>query len=268
MPFDSPGERTLVEAEIAVTSASNPRETLRWSVPKGALASDAVHVDPRKSVPRFGVMRRHKAIAFSPVYLAGKRILDISGTLLLATVFSPVMAYVAIKLALSGGPVIFSHERIGKDGAKIRIYKFRTMVPDAEGVLRKLLLSEPLLREEWKRDFKLKNDPRVTPLGQFLRKTSLDELPQLWNVLKGEMSLVGPRPIVAAEVERYGRIAHYYFALKPGLTGLWQVTGRNDTDYNRRIAMDRKYTESANLWMDIKILLKTILVVLGRTGAY
>jgi undecaprenyl-phosphate galactose phosphotransferase len=142
------------------------------------------------------------------------------------------------------------------------------MVPNANTLLHQLLASDPELRAEWRRDHKLKNDPRVTYVGRFLRKTSLDELPQLINVIKGEMSLVGPRPIVRDEIKKYGRAAGYYLCGKPGLTGLWQVSGRNDTDYRRRVAMDRLYVRRASLALDLVVLFKTVGVVLFRRGAY
>jgi lipopolysaccharide/colanic/teichoic acid biosynthesis glycosyltransferase len=147
-------------------------------------------------------------------------------------------------------------------------YKFRTMVPDADHVLRKLLEDNPLLQAEWVRDHKLRHDPRVTGLGRFLRRTSLDELPQLLNVLRGEMSLVGPRPVVREELLRYGKNVGTYLAARPGITGLWQVTGRNDTDYRRRVVLDTYYVRNQNLALDLYILAKTTGVVLSGNGAY
>ena len=146
--------------------------------------------------------------------------------------------------------------------------KFRTMVPDADGVLRRLLEVDPRARAEWERDFKLKDDPRITPIGDFLRRTSLDELPQLWNVLKGEMSLVGPRPIIEEEVERYGDQVGYYLETRPGITGLWQISGRNSIGYDDRVALDSWYVRNWSIWYDLVILVKTIAVVLRGKGAY
>lgn len=168
----------------------------------------------------------------------------------------------------TGKQVFFGHERIGRGGKPFKCYKFRSMVPDAEKVLEELLRNDPAAREEWAREFKLKNDPRITSVGAFLRKTSLDELPQLWNVLKGEMSLVGPRPVVAEEIERYGQQAQHYMQARPGMTGLWQVSGRNDIDYDSRVYLDTWYVKNWSLWSDIVILLRTVRVVLGRDGAY
>lgn len=197
-----------------------------------------------------------------------KRCVDVVGALGIGVVFSPVIVGVIGIMAFQEGPVIFGHERIGLRGRKFRCYKFRSMVPDAERVLQDLLASDDVARAEWQKDFKLKKDPRVTRVGRFLRKTSLDELPQLLNVLKGDMSLVGPRPIVREELIRYGRGARFYLSARPGLTGLWQVSGRSDIDYSRRVAMDRAYAERARVRMDIKIIIRTALVVLRFRGAY
>ena len=142
------------------------------------------------------------------------------------------------------------------------------MVLNSQEVLQKLLDSDPAAREEWDRDFKLKNDPRITSVGRFIRKTSLDELPQLFNVLKGQMSLVGPRPIISEELPRYDDNVDYYLMAKPGMTGLWQVSGRNDVDYDTRVYFDSRYVKNWSLWNDIAILFKTVKVVLHRDGAY
>jgi undecaprenyl-phosphate galactose phosphotransferase len=142
------------------------------------------------------------------------------------------------------------------------------MVPDAEALLKKYLEGDAGARAEWERDFKLKDDPRITPIGAFLRRTSLDELPQLWNVLKGEMSLVGPRPIIEEELARYGDQVDYYLETRPGITGLWQISGRNDTTYEDRVALDCWYVRNWSLWYDLVILVKTTAVVLRSKGAY
>jgi undecaprenyl-phosphate galactose phosphotransferase len=197
-----------------------------------------------------------------------KRSFDVIGSILLLVVLSPVFLIVAFLVRRSGKQVIFAHERVGRNGKYFGCLKFRSMIPNAQNVLEELLATDPAAREEWEREFKLKNDPRITPIGNFLRKTSLDELPQLWNVLKGEMSLVGPRPVIQDEIERYGVSAAYYFKAKPGLTGLWQVSGRNDVDYDSRIDLDVWYVENWSMLKDIIILLRTVKVVLGRGGAY
>jgi Undecaprenyl-phosphate galactose phosphotransferase WbaP len=198
-----------------------------------------------------------------------KRVLDLAATLALGLFSLPVLALVAVAVKLdSPGPVFFAQTRIGKGGRKFRAWKFRTMVRDAEEVLERYLLEHPELREEWLQDQKLRQDPRVTRVGRFLRRTSLDELPQLWNVLRGEMSLVGPRPIVDAEVPRYGPRFALYAQVLPGITGLWQVSGRNDTTYEERVELDSYYVRNWSPWLDLYILARTVWVVLTARGAY
>lgn len=193
---------------------------------------------------------------------------DILGASFLLAALSPLFAYLVWRIRQTGGAAIYGHRRVGKHGKPFQCYKFRTMVPNAEAILKDLLASDPVARAEWARDFKLKNDPRVTAIGAFLRKTSLDELPQLWNVLKGEMSLVGPRPVVQAELERYGDQLDYYLETRPGITGLWQISGRNDIDYCDRVNLDAWYVKNWSLWYDFVILAKTVRVVLRGKGAY
>jgi len=201
-------------------------------------------------------------------YAATKRILDVLGAIVLAIVFSPLILAIAVLMRREGDSIIYKHRRIGRHGRVFECLKFRTMVPNADQVLRELLEQDPEIKAEWVRDHKLRCDPRVTRLGRFLRRTSLDELPQLWNVMRGEMSLVGPRPVVREELLRYGRNVRTYLAAKPGITGLWQVKGRNDTDYRRRVVLDTYYVRNQNLLLDLYILLKTTRVVLGGSGAY
>ena len=165
--------------------------------------------------------------------------------------------------------MFFVHNRIGKNGKIIPTLKFRSMYSDAKERLEKLLKENEEIREEWEKDFKLKDDPRVTKIGAILRKTSLDELPQIFNVLKGEMNFVGPRPVLQEELDKYYKDdAEYYFMVKPGITGLWQVSGRSNTNYDFRVATDKWYVTNWSLWLDIVILLKTVKVVLFREGAY
>lgn len=178
------------------------------------------------------------------------------------------MLLIVLLTRREGSPAIYKHRRVGRDGKPFGCLKFRTMIPNADQVLRELLESNPELKAEWVRDHKLRNDPRVTALGRFLRRTSLDELPQIWNVIRGEMSLVGPRPVVREELLRYGRNVRAYLTTRPGITGLWQVTGRNDTDYRRRVALDTYYARNKSLILDLYILLKTTRVVLAGRGAY
>jgi len=197
-----------------------------------------------------------------------KRLLDVVGAIALGLLFSPLIITIVLLMRRDGSSVIYRHRRVGRGGKMFSCLKFRTMVPNADQVLRNLLERDPDLRAEWIRDHKLRNDPRVTRLGRFLRRTSLDELPQLLNVLRGEMSLVGPRPVVREELLRYGRNVRTYLAAKPGITGLWQVTGRNNTDYRRRVVLDTYYVRNQNLLLDLYILIKTTGVVLGGSGAY
>jgi lipopolysaccharide/colanic/teichoic acid biosynthesis glycosyltransferase len=189
---------------------------------------------------------------------------------LVALIFlAPVMIAVAMSVfAQDGGPILFAHRRIGRGGRHFLCLKFRTMAVDAERRLADLLAADPDARAEWERDHKLRDDPRVTGLGAFLRRSSLDELPQLFNVLRGEMSLVGPRPIVDAEVAKYGHRFGHYCAVKPGITGLWQVSGRNDTSYRTRIALDCVYARERSLLLDSYIILSTVPAVLSRRGSY
>lgn len=199
---------------------------------------------------------------------AVKRGFDILAGSLLLVAAAPLLAVVAWQVHKSGGAVLFGHERVGRHGQLFKCWKFRTMVPDADKALARLLAESPQARQEWERDFKLKDDPRVTPIGRWLRQTSFDELPQLLNVVRGEMSLVGPRPVVRDELRRYGEALVYYTQVRPGLTGLWQISGRNDVDYARRIHLDAWYVRNWNLWYDIVILAKTFTAVLTRSGAY
>jgi Undecaprenyl-phosphate galactose phosphotransferase WbaP len=214
-----------------------------------------------------GLELRHNLLRPSSRVL--KRLIDLLGFVLGGTVLLPLVAILAVLIKLdSKGPVFYAHGRLGKNGQKFRAWKFRTMVQDAEQVLRQSLATNLELRTEWEQDQKLKNDPRITRVGRWLRKTSLDELPQLWNVLKGEMSLVGPRPIVQAEVERYGDRFALYSKVLPGITGMWQVSGRNDTSYAERVALDTYYVRNWSPWLDFYLLARTVWAVLWSQGAY
>ncbi len=198
-----------------------------------------------------------------------KRIFDITATVIGGILILPIIAIVALLIYLdSPGPIVFGHKRVGQGGKEFPCYKFRSMVPNAQEALEIYLKENPEAREEWERDFKLKDDPRVTKIGKFLRKTSLDELPQLWNVLIGDMSLVGPRPIVRAEVEKYGEYINDFYLVPPGITGVWQVSGRSDTTYEERVLMDSWYVHNWSVWIDIVYLVKTVLAVLKGKGAY
>ena len=190
------------------------------------------------------------------------------GALLILLLLAPVMALVAWLIwRRDGAPIFFGHFRVGRDGELFRCLKFRSMYRDADRMLQELLQSDPQARAEWDKDQKLSRDPRITPVGHFLRKTSLDELPLLFNVLRGEMSLVGPRPITTGELTRYGAARWHYLSVQPGMTGLWQVSGRNNTTYDERVALDRRYVEARSLRLDLSILVRTVGVVLARDGA-
>ena len=198
-----------------------------------------------------------------------KRVFDLTLTITGGLMISPILLLIALAVAIDNrGHVIFAHRRVGAAGKKFPCYKFQTMIPDAEAKLKEYLAANPEAKREWEETFKLTNDPRVTKLGNFLRRTSLDELPQLWNVLRGEMSLVGPRPIVQAEVSRYGKNIREYYMVLPGITGMWQVSGRSDTTYPERVAMDTWYVRNWSVWIDIMYLFKTVKAVFYRKGAY
>ena len=198
-----------------------------------------------------------------------KRIFDVCMSLLGMVFFIPLGILILLCIYIdSPGPVVFAHKRVGKQGKEFPCYKFRTMVPNAGRVLKEYLTKNSAAKEEWDNSFKLKDDPRVTRVGKFLRKTSLDELPQIWNVLIGQMSLVGPRPIVEAEIEKYGEYISDYYIVPPGITGMWQVNGRSDTTYPERVAMDTWYVRNWSVWIDLAYLFKTVKIVLERKGAY
>jgi len=201
--------------------------------------------------------------------IAIKRFIDILFVLVGGIIILPFLLIIALIIKItSSGPVLYKHERLGKNGKPFNTYKFRTMKKDAEEQLKKILESDSAIREEWEKNHKLKNDPRITAAGKILRRTSLDEFPQLINILKGEMSLVGPRPIVYDEIEKYGDDFDRIFSIKPGLTGLWQVSGRSDTNYQERISYDTYYLQSWSAWLDFWIILKTFGSIIMGKGAY
>jgi Undecaprenyl-phosphate galactose phosphotransferase WbaP len=198
-----------------------------------------------------------------------KRLMDLVAAIIGGIILMPLFFYLAVAVKMSSrGPIIYGHERIGRYGRRFKAYKFRTMFQDSSYVLEQYLEDNPDLKDEWERDHKLRYDPRITRIGRFLRKTSLDELPQLWNVIRGDMSLVGPRPIVTAEIEKYGTYFGLYTMVKPGITGLWQVSGRNNTTYDERVQLDAYYVRNWSPWVDAFLLLKTIRIVLFARGAY
>lgn len=198
-----------------------------------------------------------------------KRLFDIlfSALVLLCTAPLFILIILAIK-STSRGDAFYTCNRIGKEGKIIRCFKFRTMHQNADQKLKELLLKNPTLKKEWSQYFKLKNDPRITKVGKFLRKTSLDEFPQFWNVLKGDLSVVGPRALTEEEVNRYGNLKQKLLSIRPGITCIWQTSGRNLLTFNQRIELDQKYLENNSLLFDLRLIGKTVVTVFFPKGAY
>lgn len=198
-----------------------------------------------------------------------KRAMDVALAGFALVVFLPLFVMVALAVRMSDpGPVLYGHKRVGLGGKRFRCLKFRTMAVDGNRILAEHLAADPAARREWAASRKLKDDPRVSRLGRVLREYSVDELPQLLNVLRGEMSFVGPRPVVAQELERFGPHAALYLSARPGITGLWQVSGRSDTTYAERVALDAQYVTAWTVWGDLKIILRTVPAVIGARGSY
>lgn len=198
-----------------------------------------------------------------------KRALDIGIILFFSPLILPVCAVLAVLVkCTSKGPVLYGHKRIGKNGRPFKCWKFRSMVVDADKMLEKILAENPAMRAEWEKDYKFEHDPRVTKIGAILRKTSLDEIPQLWNIFVGEMSFAGPRPVTKPELDRYGDKVGYILQVQPGLSGMWQISGRSDTGYEERISLDMYYIQNWSIWLDFWIMQKTVWVVLKGKGAY
>jgi Undecaprenyl-phosphate galactose phosphotransferase WbaP len=272
---EMPGMQVVLALE---PGQSGMREAiLRKLVHSGA--EDVSVIPAMRGVPLFGtdisyffshevaMLKLRNNLRYWPSRLI-KRIFDLVAALVLLILLVLPFTYIAWQIRRDGGPAIFMHKRVGQSGREFACFKFRTMRVDAEEQLRLLLASDPAVREEWEREFKLRNDPRITRIGQFLRQTSLDELPQLFNVIRGEMSLVGPRPVIQAELKCYGEDVDYFLLVRPGMTGLWQVSGRNDVDYATRVYLDTWYVKNWSMWFDVAILFKTIRVVIQRKGAY
>lgn len=226
----------------------------------------------KRSVDPFVSQSKYKSIALAAQDgEVLKRLFDIIFSLAVLVICSPLYLSLAILIkASSPGPVFYIQERIGKDYRPFRCIKFRTMVKNADALMARLMLEYPELRREYEENFKLKDDPRVTPIGKFLRYTSLDEFPQFWNVLKGDMSVVGPRPLISEELYKYGRHIDKILTIRPGITGLWQVSGRNNIPYERRVNMDVYYVNFRNWLLDFWVILKTIGVMLfpHNNGGY
>ena len=240
--------------------ALSPMNTISAGGSLFCSAAGSVALSP---FPRFQKPWRDLYDIRTPIGGSLKRSIDIVIATILLLVLAPVLIYVAALIYLTmGRPILFSHKRVGFQGATFECYKFRTMVNNAGEKLEAYLREDPAAREEWKHYHKLKFDPRVTTLGRLLRKSSLDELPQLLNVLRGDMSCVGPRPVTIAELSRYKSSARHYLQVRPGVTGLWQVSGRSNTSYDYRVALDRTYVANWSFGLDIKILVKTLPAVL------
>lgn len=227
--------------------------------------------DVNQLTPAEAIIPFHTLVDCEVKHIPVKRTFDILFSLLALVVAAPFFLLIALFIFVtSPGKVIYSHERIGRGGKPFRCYKFRSMHLNADQRLKDLLTQNAALKEEWENSRKLKNDPRVTPLGLFLRKTSLDELPQFWNVLKGDMSVVGPRPVVKEEIEKFYTIKAYkILSIRPGLTGPWQVSGRSDVQsYEQRISLDEFYIDNQSFFLDLKLVAKTIPAMLSSKGAY
>jgi lipopolysaccharide/colanic/teichoic acid biosynthesis glycosyltransferase len=228
------------------------------------MSSVPVQTIQQPTTQTIGLERDRKSL-----FPIAKRALDVIGAGLGLVLLAPFFLVVALLVRADGGPAFFAHQRVGRGGKLFGCLKFRSMVIDSQARLEALLASDPAARAEWEATRKLKNDPRITRIGRFLRSTSLDELPQLINVLRGEMSLVGPRPVQEAEIDRYyGASAAHYMAVRPGITGLWQVSGRSETSYESRVALDVSYVSRPSMLADLSILLRTPVAVLSRRGAH
>lgn len=203
-------------------------------------------------------------------HLPVKRIFDLFFSLFVLIVFSPIYFLIAIAIYIdSPGPIFYQHKRVGRGGKEILCLKFRTMRPAADQILQKMLAGSVQMKREWNQFYKLKNDPRITRLGKFLRKSSLDELPQFFNVLRGDLSVVGPRPVVIEEIEKYyGKKAEKILSIRPGLTGIWQTSGRNDLSFDKRIELEEKYVDTHTFFKDLCLIAKTIPVMLFAKGAF
>jgi lipopolysaccharide/colanic/teichoic acid biosynthesis glycosyltransferase len=260
--------RHILTAAPINTSAGHTRFT-RTSMPGlDTVQSLALAPELKRSVAA-GAMPRGAAPRMSRATALAKRVLDLAGAGALLLFTLPVFLLIALLVKLDGGPVFYAHERVGRRGRLFGCLKFRSMVTDSDRRLAALLATDPAARMEWETSRKLKRDPRVTRIGRFLRASSLDELPQILNVLRGEMALVGPRPVQAAELAAYyGAAAQHYMAVRPGITGPWQISGRSETSYAQRVALDVGYVNTPSVLTDIRILLRTPAAVLARRGAY
>jgi Undecaprenyl-phosphate galactose phosphotransferase WbaP len=278
LPFSKIGDLNGIKTAVLITSEI-PQELLTkivdgyWHKFQHLIMisddqkSSTVWIEPLDMGGILGLEVRQNL--FSDLDQAIKRVLDICLVLIALPILTVLFIVLAVLIRVdSPGSIFYTQKRIGKDGREFTIWKFRTMVVNAEQDLKEYLLKHPSLHTEWQDNQKIKNDPRVTAVGKILRRFSLDELPQFINIFHGEMSLVGPRPIVQEEIPNYGDNYHLYTKVKPGLTGLWQVSGRNDLTYNERVNLDEYYVRNWSVWMDIYIIATTINAVLTGKGAY
>lgn len=261
----------VVPPEHHATSISSLIADYLYTIPQVHVLSELTglpdHWNPQRLDGLVGIHLQQNLML--PLPRLTKRCMDFCAAVLGGLVLLPFLLYLALAVKMSSrGPIFFGHSRIGRNGRRFKAWKFRTMFQDSSVVLENYLEANPEAKEEWDRDHKLRYDPRITRIGRFLRKTSLDEIPQLWNVICGDMSLVGPRPIVTDEVPKYGPYYAFYTMVKPGITGLWQVSGRNNTTYDERVQLDAYYVRNWSPWMDIVLLFKTIRIVLFAKGAY
>lgn len=253
-----PDPPTTVEEPPAAVPASTPKLTSVTNI-----SARIIEPSPTESAdPSPGLNMIERGI---------KRLFDLISIVVILALFwwAIILVIIAVRVT-TGSPVIYGHKRVGRGGREFKCYKFRSMVPNADEVLAHLLATSETARAEWSRDFKLRDDPRITRVGRFIRKTSLDEFPQLWNVVMNEMSIVGPRPVVRKELDQHyhGACRSAYMSMKPGLTGLWQVSGRNDMSYPERVELDRSYACRWNVIFDFTIVMRTVGVMFRRKGAY
>jgi undecaprenyl-phosphate galactose phosphotransferase len=267
------GARMVVLAECAGDrpvpglAASLVRERIAFAVMP---QPDGLPVAGCRSTPfaqQDTVLHSYRNNLDKPVARVTKIMFDLAASCAALLVLAPLLVIIAALVSLDGGPVLFGHTRVGARGRVFKCWKFRSMVADSGAMLHRLLQDDPAAAEEWAHTHKLRHDPRVTWIGRLLRKTSLDELPQLLNVLRLDMSLVGPRPIVSLEIPKYGEDIAYYYETRPGITGLWQVSGRSDTSYGQRVRLDTWYVKNWTLWQDMEILFRTIPAVISGRGA-
>jgi Undecaprenyl-phosphate galactose phosphotransferase WbaP len=261
----------LVPSEAKAAAVASLITDYLYTIPQVHVLTELTglpdHWNPQRLDGLAGIHLQQNLIL--PLPRLTKRFIDLVATTIGGILLVPLFFYLAVAVKMSSrGPILYGHERIGRYGRRFKAWKFRTMFQNSNLVLDQYLEDNPDLKEEWERDHKLRYDPRVTRIGRFLRKTSLDELPQLWNVVRGDMSLVGPRPIVTDEIVKYGQYYGLYTMVKPGITGLWQVSGRNNTTYDERVQLDAYYVRNWSPWVDVFLLLKTIRIVLFARGAY